>query len=77
MATKSDKKPEEPRAVRDTGTLRAMWTQSAANLVAKLRAGEQVRAEDVEKLQVTLEGIEAREEVGRLNAIARGDHEGA
>jgi predicted transcriptional regulator len=55
----------------DTSMLRAMWTQSAARIVTKMRNNEQVDPKDVEKLQRALEGIEGREEVERLNAITK------
>lgn len=63
------KKPKAEQT--DTSMLRAMWTQSAAKIVKKMREGDPVDPKDVEKLQRALEGIEGREEVERLNAMTK------
>ncbi len=64
--------PDPTPAQQGTVTLRAMWTHSAAKVLEGIRNGEEVDAAEVLKLQATLEAIEGREEIDRVNAIARG-----
>lgn len=68
----ADKKAETTSEGTATKTLRALWTQSAAAHLKAVREGRPPKSEEVLKLQDTLEAIESREELDRLNAIARG-----
>jgi hypothetical protein len=54
----------------DTNRLRAIWSQSAGNIVERLREGGSVSADEVSNLQKSLEGIEGREELEKINKIA-------
>jgi hypothetical protein len=53
-----------------TDMLRTMWTQSASAIVEKLKQGQKVPAEEVQRLQETLEGIEGREMALEANLLS-------
>jgi hypothetical protein len=57
----------------DTQALRRMWSQSAAKIAQDIRDGKPPAASEVAKLQDTLEAIEGRENLERLNALTRGE----
>jgi hypothetical protein len=69
-------KPDQTQEQQDTTTLRSMWTHAAAGTVQQIRSGDAVHPAEVERLQKTLEGIETREDIDKLNAIARGRGKG-
>jgi hypothetical protein len=58
----------------DTQTLRRMWSQSAAKLVERIRAGEKILPSEVSSLQQSLEKIEARETVERHRDLLEAAH---
>jgi predicted transcriptional regulator len=50
-----------PKAQENTDLLRKLWTSTAARLITQVRNGEEVGADEVLKLQRTIESIDQRD----------------